>query len=36
MPLDTARAMLYLALQRPTERTTRSRNWMMTALRLGK
>jgi hypothetical protein len=36
MPLDTARAMLYLALQRPTERTTRSRLWTMAALRLGK
>jgi hypothetical protein len=36
MPLDTARTMLYLALQRPTERTTRSRIWTMAALRLGR
>ena len=36
MPLDTARAMLYLTLARPTERSTRSRTWTMKALRLGK
>ncbi len=36
MTLDTARSMLFLSMQRPTMRTTRSRNWMMTALRLGK
>jgi hypothetical protein len=36
MPLDTARAMLYLSLARPTERTTRSRTWTMRALLLGK
>ena len=34
MPLDTARSMLFLAMQRPDRRTTRTRNWMMTALRL--
>ena len=36
MTLDTARAMLFLAMQRPTERSTRSRLWTMKALRLGK
>ncbi len=36
MPLDTVRAMLFVAMQRPTERANRSRIWTMAALRLGK
>ena len=36
MTLDTARAMLFLTLARPTERSTRSRSWTMKALLLGR